>query len=197
LCGSWFTWRFTVFFIFGLCIASGILLAFLFPRVPQFSISQDAPLSAATGDFNSSIPIRFLTFPANFTFPAFADLEVDTGSNFIPLKFTHLNAQIFDLQTSAQVGNGDMYGITFPAKVVTNLQVPMNFSYTADNSSDITWASWYNACRNRGQFADGKRPGLRFRLVLEMNIRGLIGSRSTATQVTDAECPFELAQNAG
>ena len=123
--------------------SAGILLAFLFPRVPQFSINQDTPLSAATGDWNNSIPIKFLTFPANFSFPAFAELEVDTGSNFIPLKFTHLNAQIFDLQTSAQVGNGDMYGVTFPPKVFTKLQVPMNFSYTADNSSDITCKSCF------------------------------------------------------
>ncbi|KAF9651358.1 hypothetical protein BDM02DRAFT_3091380 [Thelephora ganbajun] len=196
MCGSWFTWKFTVFFVFGLCIATGVLLAFLIPRVPKFAFSQDTPLAPATGDFNRSIPTKFLTFPANFSFPAFADLEVDTGSNFLPLKFTHLNARIFDLDTDAKVGNGDIFGLTVPAKQFTKLQVPMNFSYVADNSSDLTWASWYNACRNSGQFPNGQRPGLRFRLVLEMHIAGLIGSRFTSTQITDANCPIELPQNA-
>lgn len=164
--------------------SAGILLAFLIPRVPKFSINQDTPLSAATGDFNSSIPTKFSTFPANFSFPAFAELEVDTGSNFIPLKFNDLHAQIFDLQTSVQVGTGDVPGLIFPAKKFTTFQLPLNFSYVADNSSDITCgsfpvtftllsaadidpsillgANWYNACRNRGQFANGERPGMFF-----------------------------------
>jgi hypothetical protein len=116
----------------------GILLVFFIPRVPGFTIDEDTPLSPATGDFNSSIPIEFMTSPANFSFPAYADFEVSTGSNFIPLKITHLNALLFDLDTNNQVGNGDMYGLTLPAKKFVNIQVPVNFSYVADNSSDIT-----------------------------------------------------------
>jgi len=196
LCGRWFTWRFTVFFVFGWCIAAGILLVFLIPRVPKFAFNQDTPLSAATGDFNSSIQTGFSIAPANFSFPAFAELEVDTGSNFIPLKFNHLNARISDLQTNEDVGVGDMYGLTVPAKKFTKIQIPMNFSYVADNSSDITWSNWYNSCKNSGIYADGQRPGLRFRLLLEMHIAGLIGSRFTSTQITDAACPIELAINA-
>ena len=162
--------------------STGILLAFLIPRVPKFEFNQDTPLSTATGDFNRSIPTRFLVAPANFSFPAYAELQVDTGSNFIPLRFTHLNALIFDLQTSVQVGTGDLYGVTVPAKKFTKIQVPMNFSYVADNSSDITCklfsvafastlqcggidnstllgANWYNSCRNAALFPTGERPG--------------------------------------
>lgn len=79
-----------------------------------------------------------MSSPANFSFPAFADLEVNTGSNFIPLKITHLNALVFDLDTNHQVGSGDAYGLSLPAKKFVNLQVPVNFSYVADNRSDIT-----------------------------------------------------------
>ena len=106
--------------------------------MPQFQINQDTPLAPATGSFNSSIPIEFLSFPANFSFPAFAELQVDTGSNYIPLKFNHLNALIYDLTTNVKVGTGDMYGLTVPAKQFTQIQVPMNFSYVANNNSDIT-----------------------------------------------------------
>ncbi|KAF9778724.1 hypothetical protein BJ322DRAFT_1014202 [Thelephora terrestris] len=196
LCGRWCTWRFTVFFVFGLCIAVGILLVFFIPRVPGITINQDTPLVPATGSFNSSVQTEFMTAPANFSFPAFAQLQVDTGSNFIPLQITHMNAQVFDLDTNNQVGNGDVYGLNLPAKQFVNLQMPVNFSYIANNSSDITWANWHNACKNPGQYADGQRPGLRFRLILEMNIAGLIGSRATSAQVTNANCPIELAMNA-
>lgn len=196
ICGSCFTCRVTVFFIFGLCIAIGILLVFFIPRVPGFAIDQDTPLSAATGDFNNSIPTQFMTYPANFTFPAFADFTVNTGSSFIPLKITHLNAEVYDLDTDHKVGTGDSYGLSLSAKKFVNIQVPINFTYTADNSSDITWANWYNACKNHGLYPDGQRPGLRFRIVLELWIAGLIGSRSAGTQVTNAPCPIELALNA-
>jgi hypothetical protein len=196
LCGRWFTCRFTVFFVFGLCVIAGILLTIFIPRVPSFTIDENSPLSPATGNFNSSIPTRFMTSPANFSFPAYADLQVDTGSNFIPLKITHLNALIFDLDSNYKVGSGDVYGLSVPAKRFVNLQMPVNFSYVAENSSDITWANWDNACKNPGQYADGQRPGLRFRLVLEMFIAGLIGSRSTSMQVTNAPCPVELPLNA-
>ena len=210
--------------------------------MPKFAINEDTPLSPATGDFNSSIPVRFLTSPANFSFPAFAELEVDTGSNFIPLKFTHLNALVYDLQTSVKVGNGSIFGITVPAKKFTKLQMPVNFSYVADNSSDLTCKlllfslppfctagltrlisqgragitpaetgdstrmvrgrvrsfviSLGGIVSNTNLLTPARWIGLRFRIVLEMWIAGLIGSRFTSTQVTDASCPVELAMNA-
>ena len=110
--------------------------------MPKFAIKQDTPIAAATGDFNNSIPTKFSTFPANFSFPAYAELEVDTGSNFIPLKFNDLHALVYDLETSKQVGVGDIYGLSVPAKKFTQIQLPMNFSYVADNSSDITCESF-------------------------------------------------------
>lgn len=65
-------------------------------------------------------------------------MQVDTGSNFIPLKITHLNAEVFDLDTDHKVGTGDTYGLSLAAKKFVNIQVPLNFTYVADNSSDIT-----------------------------------------------------------
>jgi hypothetical protein len=106
-------------------------------------------------------------------------MEVNTGSNFIPLKITHLNAEVYDLDTNKKVGTGDMYGLSLAAKKFLNIQIPVNFTYVADNSSDITCeipsslasgflttdistgpgANWYNACKNHGLYSDGKRPG--------------------------------------
>jgi hypothetical protein len=158
LCGqSWLTRRVAVFIAFGVCAlyvsstdafspsllttaycSIGIILAFTIPRVPGFALNSNTPLAAATGDFNSSIPTEFSRIPANFSFPAFAELQVDTNSNFLPLKFNSLHAQVFDLDSFLLVGIGEMGSRTLPAKTFTNIQLPLNISYLATNDSDQT-----------------------------------------------------------
>jgi hypothetical protein len=70
-------------------------------------------------------------------------------------------------------------------------------------------ANWYNACQNSAQAVNGTRPralfvsvplsfaqfslAVAFLLTLEMLISGLVGTRYTATQVSGASCPVELA----
>src|SRR5882672_12086299 len=113
------------------CNSIGILLAFTIPRIPSFQFNNDTPLITANGSFNSSIPTQFSRAPANFTFPAFAALQIDTDSNFLALDFSHLSAQIFDLDTNFQVATGDISHQKFPAKTFANLNMPLNFSYVA------------------------------------------------------------------
>jgi hypothetical protein len=116
----------------------GITLAFTIPRVPGFSFNQDLPLGPASGSFNSSIPVIFSRAPANFSFPAYVDLQVDTTSNYLPLKFNELGAQVFDLDTYSQVGTGALYSHTVPGRTFTKITVPLNFTYIATNDSDTT-----------------------------------------------------------
>ncbi|KIP02714.1 hypothetical protein PHLGIDRAFT_26467 [Phlebiopsis gigantea 11061_1 CR5-6] len=196
LCGRYFTRKFTAWFLFAFCVAVGIVLAFLIPRVPDFQINQETPLTQASGSFNKSIPTQFLRAPANFSFPGAADLQIDTHSNYLPLAFTSIHAEVFDLETSRQVGTGDLGHMTFPAKTFSQLSLPLNFSYVATNTSDQTWANWYNACRNKAFATDGKRPTLSFRLDIDFKIAGLIGTKHAATDVTNANCPVELSVSA-
>jgi hypothetical protein len=193
---KWLTRRTVVFLIFGLCAAIGIVLAFVIPRVPDFAIYGSNPLTSATGWFNQSISAQFSRSPANFTFPANLQLQVDTNSNFLPLVFKHLDAQIYDLSSFRLVGTGHMNRTKLPAKQFTNIQMPLNFSYLATNDSDLTWIDWYNACKNPIQYANGTRPGLQFRLNIDMDIEGLPTKHSTATTVTNAACPIVLPINA-
>lgn len=45
---------------------------------------------------------------------------------------------------------------------------------------------------------DANSPlALKFRLLIQMNIIGLISTRSTSAQISDADCPVELPLNAG
>ncbi|KDQ62097.1 hypothetical protein JAAARDRAFT_30001 [Jaapia argillacea MUCL 33604] len=196
LCGSWFTRKFTAWFMFAFLVVLAVVLAITLPRVPAFAFNSSTPLINATGSFAQSIPYEFSRAPANFSFPAFASLELETSSNFVPMTLTRLDGQVFDLNSGMLVGTGSMGKLTLPAKSFIPVQLPLNFTYIASNDSDPTWANWYNACKNTGAVTGGIRPGLQFRIVLQMTILGLIGHPSTSTQVTNAPCPWELPINA-
>ncbi|EIN12431.1 hypothetical protein PUNSTDRAFT_81659 [Punctularia strigosozonata HHB-11173 SS5] len=196
-CGMQFMTRRTlVFVMFGVCVAVGIILAFTIPRVPSLQLNSDTPLVNATGSFAKSIPTRFSRSPANFTFASAADMQVDTGSNFLPLRMTSMKAEVFDTDTNFKVASGEIGHQTYKAKTFTHVSLPLNFTYVAVNDSDTTWTTWYDACRNKAFYTDGKRPGLKFKLVLTMDIFGLIGKKVSATSVTNAPCPVELSQSA-
>jgi hypothetical protein len=119
----------------------GVILAIVIPRVPNFAINGSSPLTSATGWFNQSINAQFSRAPANFTFPANIQLQVDTTSNFLPLVFKHLDAQVYDLDSFNLVGKGHMNRTKLPAKQFTDIQMPLNFSYVATNDSDLTCQS--------------------------------------------------------
>ncbi|KAH7928767.1 hypothetical protein BV22DRAFT_1030334 [Leucogyrophana mollusca] len=195
LCGKWFTRKFLVFFIFGWCVVAGIVLGICIPRVPGLSFNSQTPLVAATGDYNASIPTEFSRYPANFSFPALADIQVDTTGNLLPLTFNHISAQVWNPSTNMQVGTGYFGHSTLQPKGYPKIQVPLNFSYVASNDTDPTWNSWYNACKNAGTYPTGVRPGVSFLLILTMDIAGLPTSHSASTQVSSAPCPIQLPIN--
>lgn len=193
--GGLFTRKRLIFVLFGLCVIVGIVLAFTIPRVPSFQFNNDTPLTSASGSFNSSIPAQFSRAPANFTFAAFAALQINTDGNFLPIDFTHISAQVFDLDTNFQVATGNIAHQKFPAKTFANFNMPLNFSYVATNDTDQTWMNWYAACKSKSQYTGGVRPGVKFRLLLDFTIAGLPNSHSAGTQVSDAACPIELPTN--
>ena len=116
----------------------GVILAFTLPRVPSYTLNDNTPLAPATGSFASSIPFEFSRFPANFSFPAYAEIQVNTQDNFLPLTFLHLRAQVFDLDSNRLVGSGDLGKRTIPAKSFPQIQLPLNFTYIASNDTDQT-----------------------------------------------------------
>ncbi|KAL9711262.1 hypothetical protein Ac2012v2_005802 [Leucoagaricus gongylophorus] len=196
MCGSYCTRKVFVWFIFVLCVVVGLVLAFCFPRVPSFSFNSRTPLVNATGEWSQAVSYGFSRAPANFSFPAFASLELDTGSNFVPITFKHIRASIFDLNTGRQVGKGDLlHDQRVLPKQFPDLLLPLNFTYIATNDTDQTWSNWYNACKNKINYVNGTRPAVEFQLVLHLDIFGLPGSPMVSTQIADASCPWELPTN--
>lgn len=137
-----------------------IALAITIPRVPGLSFYGSNPLTAASGSFNASIPIQFSRSPANFTFPAVAEIQVDTTSNIIPLTFNSISAQVWYPSSNMQIGTGYFGKKTLPAKSFPVIQIPLNFTYIATNQTDPTWVAWYDACKNSGLYPNGIRPGV-------------------------------------
>ncbi|KAI6018390.1 hypothetical protein EDC04DRAFT_2742178 [Pisolithus marmoratus] len=192
---KWFTKKFLVFSVFGLCVLIGIVLAITIPRVPGISFGGSSPLTQLSGSFNDSIPTEFTRSPANFSFPAYANVQVDTSSNIIPLTFNSIDAEVWYTSTSMQVATGYFGKKTLPAKSFPVIQIPLNFSYVATNDTDPTWVAWYNACKNAATDQNGVRPGVNFELILKMDIAGLPTTQTASTQAANAGCPFELPVN--
>ncbi|KAG7088835.1 hypothetical protein E1B28_012790 [Marasmius oreades] len=190
-CGGWLTRRVLVIVVFIICAIIGIILAFVIPRVPKLAFNSDHPLANATGSWEEAVPLTFQRSPANFSFAAFADLQVDTTASYVPIKFNPLHAEVYDTDTNRKVGSGDL-SLTLPPKRFNNILLPLNFSYIASNDTDQTWRNWYDACKNQGASPGGVRKGLKFRLVVEMHIFGLIGTQKTSTPVSNVACPIEL-----
>ncbi|KIN96474.1 hypothetical protein M404DRAFT_1006751 [Pisolithus tinctorius Marx 270] len=192
---KWFTKKFLVFSVFGLCVLIGITLAITIPRVPAITFSGSSALTQESGSFNNSIPTEFSRSPANFSFPAYANVQVDTTSNIIPITFNSVGAEVWYTSTSMQVATGYFGKKTLPAKSFPVIQIPLNFSYVATNDSDPTWVAWYDACRNSAIDQNGVRPGVNFELILTMDIAGLPKTQTASAQAANADCPFELPVN--
>lgn len=125
-------------FNFGKSFSIAIILGFTIPRIPSFSFSQANPLVNATGPFATAVPTIFSRSPTNFSFPAFASVQFDTSSSFLPVQLTHLSASVFDLDTDLQVGSGSFARRSLPAQSFPEILLPLNFTYVTSNASDQT-----------------------------------------------------------
>ncbi|KAH9030373.1 hypothetical protein EDB85DRAFT_2074321 [Lactarius pseudohatsudake] len=182
---KWLTRRTLVFFLFGLSAAIGIVLAFTIPRVPCFNINGRPllcpPLAGSTSPFrwNSAA-----SPPTSFRVPCHSrSTPARTSYHFV---FKHLDAQLYDLEFVPSRRDGSLEPHQVPSKEILKHTDTLNFTYVATNDSDQTF-----------QYTGGVRPALRFRLNIDMSIAGLPTKHSTATSVTNAQCPIELPSSAG
>jgi hypothetical protein len=55
-----------------------------------------------------------------------------------------MKAEVFDLDSSRQVGSGDLGKRTIPARGFPKILLPLNMTYAISNDSDITCKRWRN-----------------------------------------------------
>lgn len=126
--------------------------------------------------------------PAVFGFNATLDLQMNTAGNVIPIYMKNVHATIYSTDTEKAIATGDTGGFWRRPGAAEPLGIPIQFSYTSDNSSDATCelASQstssvrgltdrchpstlignviHNACEATNLYASGVRPSKRFPL---------------------------------
>ncbi|WWC93719.1 hypothetical protein V866_000555 [Kwoniella sp. B9012] len=188
LCGiKWLTRKVLVFIIFTFLAALGITLFFVIPRVPNFEFYKESPFTVD----NSTV--SFNRVPTNFSFAGTLNLYGDGSGSYLPIHFTSLQATLYDETTNKAIAKGDWGNHYMDHKDQQPVQLPVNFEYSALNTSDTTWNDMYQACGHK--WTGTTRPDLKLRLVLKMAIVGLTNEPEISTQISDVECPFELGTN--
>lgn len=188
LCG-WLGWRQGVFIVFALLVALGVTLFFVVPRVPSLQYDALKPMTADGGD------ATFLHLPGNFSFTGELNLAVDAKENWLPLVFSSFSLVVKEVTTNAAIGRGTLdSGTSVPGRKLSPLSVPVSFSYASTNDTDPTWQALYQSCKHNwpGQPA---RPSLAFRVLVDMGIRGKIGTTEVSAAIAPFTCPFELSGN--
>ncbi|EIW67321.1 hypothetical protein TREMEDRAFT_33878 [Tremella mesenterica DSM 1558] len=185
LCGvAWLTRRLLVFTLFFVCAGLAVTLFFVLPRAPSFTFYAPSPFTVD----NSTI--AFSRTPTNFSFAGNLNLFADGTNSYVPVHLSNLEATLYDLTTDKQIATGSLHGHVVHHKADQPVVLPVEFNYSALNTSDTTWNDLYDAC---GHLWPGTtRPDLKFRLVLKMSIIGLVTHPEQSTQISDVACPFEL-----
>ncbi|ORY35457.1 hypothetical protein BCR39DRAFT_461648, partial [Naematelia encephala] len=187
-CGiRWLTRRTLVFALFLFAAALAVTLYFTIPRAPHFTFYEPNPFTV-----NNST-IEFSRTPTNFSFTGDLNLLADSTSSYLPVHFSNIQATLFDLDTQKIIATGNSGNHKMARGTSEPVVLPVEFSYSAVNTSDTTWNDVYTAC---GHLWPGTiRPDLKFRLEVKMHIIGLVTKPVSETQISDVACPFELAGN--
>ncbi|KAG8956024.1 hypothetical protein FRC04_006473 [Tulasnella sp. 424] len=188
----WLTRKVIVWAAFAFFICLGLILFFVIPRVPTFGFAYGTPLVE-----NGGPTPYFNRYPANFSFTGGVDLQADTHGSYTPVHFKNITAEMYSADTFKLVATGSTGPLTMPAKSYFPLALNMTFSYSAVNTTDQTWNLFHDACQNKIAIVGGNRPGLNVRLLLTMQIAGLVGSYGAATLLSNVPCPIQLPLSAG
>lgn len=117
----------------------------------------------------------------------------DTSASYLPLQFSDIQISLYHLSTNKLIGSGSFGHHTVKKGSAVPVQLPINVTYSAINTSDTTWSDWYNACGHI--WAGTNRPSLSVKMVVKSSIVGLVTRPETGSQVGDVACPFELPSN--
>jgi len=183
---KWLTRKVMVWTAFALIILMAIGLGICLPRTPSFAFNPTAPITTPA---NSSTPVVTRGPSANFTFAALLDLEMNTGGNVIPIHMNNIHANVYIVDTNKLIGQGNTGGFTRKGGATQQLDIPVLVNYVAPNDTDTTWNLLYNACKST---VSSSRPGLNILIVLDMSIRGMIGTPHTSTSIANMACPITL-----
>ncbi|ORY76925.1 hypothetical protein BCR35DRAFT_119000 [Leucosporidium creatinivorum] len=173
-----------VFITFALAVVLGLLLYFVIPRAPGVNWGDQTSSTALTSTNTSG---TYSTTPTNFDFSAEVALDFDARGSYIPTKLYDLEAIIYDLDTTVQIGTGKMDGSAkLPGRSITTVTMPLLFQMSFTNTSDTTYSDVIRSCTNSGN-------SFPLTLSFTYKISGVIGSKSAKLQSQDLTCPVTLS----
>ncbi|OCF40816.1 hypothetical protein I317_05351 [Kwoniella heveanensis CBS 569] len=150
---KWLTRKVFVFIVFAFLAALGVTLYFVIPRAPSFEFYNDSPFVV------NEDTVNFNRVPTNFSFAGNLNLFGDASSSYLPVHFTSLQATLYDVTTNKKIATGDWGNKHMDHKDQQPVVLPVQFEYSAVNTSDITWNNMYQACGHK--WTGTTRPGER------------------------------------
>jgi len=162
---------------FSMALVLGLIMYFLFPRVPGIQIAGIFDDPSGTHVFDLSHPQMYV-----WQMSAVANLTVN-NPNYIPWYINGMDVVLRDLVTGQQVGSAELYSYNLPAQAYVAVSVPVKAQYLTSNLTDATLRNLVAACSNN-------RPALPVRFIMNFNVAGLslFGNSSMELQSTWS-CP--------
>ncbi|TXT15757.1 hypothetical protein VHUM_00260 [Vanrija humicola] len=186
MCGiSWLTRKWFVFIAFFFVAALVVVLFFTIPRAAVWTWYQPDPVLV-----NNETAV-LTRIPANFSFDADLHLLVDASSSWLPVRFSNVQATVYDVQTSKIIAQGNKKSFSVKNKKDQPVVFPISFKYVAFNTSDPTWSDMYDACQY--QFNGVKRADLKWTVEIRQGIVGLVNKPVSTDSFTGIDCPFEFS----
>lgn len=164
--------RFTVFFVFFLCILGAFAAFFCWPRTPRVSMGGGADSLSGSPDWwggeKQPLPSSDTALPSRPSLRATWQINVtlDNRDNWVPTHLNQLDFVMVDSLTLAKFAWATTSGpMLLPPGVITPLSLTFNVNYQAADRTDPTFQNLYNAC---GPISESKqRPALN--VILRVN----------------------------
>ncbi|WFD30017.1 hypothetical protein MSPP1_001030 [Malassezia sp. CBS 17886] len=187
LLGGWFGPRMALVIGFAFVVVLAALLYFVVPRVPTVTLLAARPLQPA----GKPDDMQITTSPAGFAMNGTLGLRLNNHDAWIPSHVLRLDTTVSYEAGKSKVGTGHITGRWVPGRQSTMLKIPVAFSHTSVNSTgDSTQLAFQKACAHPYQGVVRTQLSLHVKVVME--IGGVIGSKMSAFDMNDVDCPWTL-----
>ncbi|KAL1413307.1 hypothetical protein Q8F55_001063 [Vanrija albida] len=189
MCGiSWLTRTWFVFIAFFFIAALIVVLFFTIPRAAVWQWYDADPVLV----YNETAVLTRV--PANFSFDADLHLLVDASTSWLPVRFSNVQATVYDVQSQKIIAQGNKKSFTVQNKKDQPVVFPIHFQYIGINTSDTTWAAMYDACQF--QFNGVERADLKWTVEVRQSIIGMVTKPVSTDSFTGVKCPFQFSDKA-
>ncbi|KAG1468772.1 hypothetical protein G6F56_003645 [Rhizopus delemar] len=161
-----------------------IIWYFVWPRVPNLSISQ----------VNDDTDIKVVTNSTKKSFSTQWNVSItaDNSVNWVPTRFNSINLELFDTKTLVKFGYGSSGFMVLKPKKKSTFSVPVAIFYQTDSLNDTTFQDLYNACGvqiSSNVPSENRQDMLNVTLLATYHIAGIVWNPTRNIIVRSLTCP--------